>query len=197
MLNSPATSPRDGDGAVQNRQARIYTSSLTEMGRSCAAGLPFRQPRSRHCRRRSQGAGRADRIELWDELRRALALDRSVYPLTAPVRVPSSAFGSDVIRAIALSSFWFPFSTTTHRMPQIMADPAGGRSEALDLSSSNERFKLFSQPLKRLLAQVKKARPFLILHWRCGPAAAGQIAPGSRSPSRLRWSRPQRKPKGE
>jgi hypothetical protein len=60
-----------------------------------------------------------------------------------------------------------------------MADPAGGRSEALDLSSRNERFELFSPPLKRLLAQAKKARPFLILHWRFGPAAAGQIAPGS------------------
>jgi hypothetical protein len=40
-----------------------------------------------------------------------------------------------------------------------MADPAGGRSQRPRSFSHNERFDLFSPPLKRLLAQVKKGSP--------------------------------------
>jgi hypothetical protein len=49
--------------------------------------------------------------------------------------------------------------------------------EALDLSSRNEGFDLFSPPLKRLPREPKKDRPVLILHSRCGPHGCGPDRP--------------------
>ena len=60
---------------------------------------------------------------------------------------------------LAFSPFGFFRSSHNARMPQTLADPAGGRSQRPRSFSRNERFDLFSPPLTRLLAQVKKGSP--------------------------------------
>jgi hypothetical protein len=132
----------DGDvGATLRGRASFSATPIST--------LPAKKVRAKPCR-----LHRAERTSP------RLGVEPIVYPLTAPVGFPSSAFGSDVRSHCPFFLLgFFPFSTTTHASLQLWPDPARGRAEALDLSSRNERFDLFSPPLKRLLAQVKKGSP--------------------------------------
>ena len=149
--------PRDGEGELKT--GRLGSSSLTATCRSGPArhGFFFRLRRSPTSPAKMSGRGRAGRIERGSPC--ALTLSRSVYPLMAAGgsrRAPSVPMTG----RLALSPIWL-FSVFDHnaRMPQTLADPAGGRAEALDLSSRNEGFDLFSPPLKRLLAHQKRIAP--------------------------------------
>ena len=97
---------------------------------------------------------------------------------------------------LAFSPFGFFRSSHNARMPQTLADPAGGRTKVLDLLPAMRGSTFFPRRLS-VSSRVKKGSPLPHPPLRSGPSAAGQIAPGSRSPSRLRWSWPQTKTKGE
>jgi hypothetical protein len=63
-------------------------------------------------------------------------------------------------------------------MPQTLADPAGGRSEALDLHPAMRGSTFFPRRCASS-SRVKKGSPLLILLCVPGREAAGKIAHGS------------------
>jgi hypothetical protein len=74
---------------------------------------------------------------------------------------------------------FFPFQATTHACLKLwLILPEAGHKD-LDLFPAMRGSTFFPRRFRVSSRKSKKDRPFLILHWRFGPAAAGQIAPGS------------------
>ena len=93
---------------------------------------------------------------------------------------PAIAFAVPMTGRLAFSPFgFFPFPATTHACLKLwLILPEAGHKD-LDLFPAMRGSTFFPRRFRVSSRKSKKDRPFLILHWRFGPAAAGQIAPGS------------------
>ena len=164
-----APSPGKGDGPIPRPRT---PPDLTRNGARPATGLFYPAPISSPRRHRLVRCHHCRSLRGF-----ALSLEgRAAAPILMAAKGPDRLLGPDDRSPCLLPVRLFSVSSHNARMPQTLADPAGGRSEALDLLPAMRGSTFFPRRCASS-SRVKKGSPLLILHWRFGPCGCGPDRP--------------------